>query len=46
VGLGREVGDILLRLEYSEYPINYVMVLSSIYVDAYYWKECERIIDL
>jgi pentatricopeptide repeat protein len=42
--LGKEVGGILLRLD-SENPVNYVM-MSNIYADAGYWKECERIREL
>jgi len=39
--MGREVGDILLRMDGSN-PVNYVMV-SNIFADAGYWKECEKI---
>lgn len=42
--LGREVGDVLLRLD-SDNPVNYVM-MSNIYADAGYWNECERIREL
>ncbi|XP_015573119.1 putative pentatricopeptide repeat-containing protein At3g15130 [Ricinus communis] len=42
--LGREVGEILLRLD-GDNPVNYVM-LSNIYADAGYWNECERIREL
>ncbi|KAA8525314.1 hypothetical protein F0562_007169 [Nyssa sinensis] len=41
VELGREVGEILLRLDGNN-PVNYVM-MSNIYADAGYWKECERV---
>ncbi|KAG5244297.1 pentatricopeptide repeat-containing family protein [Salix suchowensis] len=44
VELGKEVGGILLGLD-SENPVNYVM-MSNIYADAGYWKECERIREL
>ncbi|XP_068312430.1 putative pentatricopeptide repeat-containing protein At3g15130 [Pyrus communis] len=39
--IGREVGETLLRMDGSN-PVNYVM-LSNIYAEAGYWKECERI---
>ncbi|KAK9983914.1 hypothetical protein SO802_033439 [Lithocarpus litseifolius] len=39
--MGREVGDILLRMDGNN-PVNYVMV-SNIFADAGYWKECEKI---
>ncbi|KAM1618069.1 hypothetical protein ACFX1R_018271 [Malus domestica] len=39
--IGREVGETLLKLD-SNNPVNYVM-LSNIYAEAGYWKECERI---
>lgn len=41
VELGREVGEILLRLD-GENPVNYVL-LSNVFADALYWKECERL---
>lgn len=44
VELGREVGDIVLRLD-GDNPVNYVM-LSNIYADAGYWNECEKIREL
>ncbi|XP_059640336.1 putative pentatricopeptide repeat-containing protein At3g15130 [Cornus florida] len=39
--MGREVGEILLRLDGNN-PVNYVM-MSNIYADAGYWKDCERL---
>ncbi|KAL4603350.1 hypothetical protein ACB092_10G118000 [Castanea dentata] len=39
--MGREVGDILLRMDGNN-PVNYVMI-SNIFADAGYWKECEKI---
>ncbi|KAJ4708008.1 Pentatricopeptide repeat-containing protein [Melia azedarach] len=39
--LGREVGEILLRLD-GDNPVNYVM-MSNIHADAGYWNECERL---
>ncbi|GAV78346.1 LOW QUALITY PROTEIN: PPR domain-containing protein/PPR_2 domain-containing protein/DYW_deaminase domain-containing protein, partial [Cephalotus follicularis] len=42
--LGREVGEILLRMDGNN-PVNYIM-LSNIYADAGYWKECQRIREL
>ncbi|XP_021819291.1 putative pentatricopeptide repeat-containing protein At3g15130 isoform X2 [Prunus avium] len=39
--IGREVGETLLRLDGGN-PVNYVM-LSNIYAEAGYWKECERL---
>ncbi|XP_008219995.1 PREDICTED: putative pentatricopeptide repeat-containing protein At3g15130 [Prunus mume] len=39
--IGREVGETLLRLD-GDNPVNYVM-LSNIYAEAGYWKECERL---
>ncbi|KAL2548381.1 putative pentatricopeptide repeat-containing protein [Forsythia ovata] len=41
VEIGREVGEILLRLD-GENPVNYVL-LSNVFADALYWKECERL---
>ncbi|CAK9156953.1 unnamed protein product [Ilex paraguariensis] len=41
VETGRAVGEILLTLDGNN-PVNYVM-LSNIYADACYWKECERL---
>ncbi|POO03902.1 DYW domain containing protein [Trema orientale] len=42
--IGREVGDILIRLD-EDNTVNYVM-LSNMYADAGYWKECERLREL
>ncbi|XP_059460468.1 putative pentatricopeptide repeat-containing protein At3g15130 [Corylus avellana] len=39
--MGREVGEILLRLD-GDNPVNYVM-MSNIFAEAGYWKDCERI---
>ncbi|KAF3456706.1 hypothetical protein FNV43_RR01360 [Rhamnella rubrinervis] len=39
--IGREVGNKLLSLD-GENTVNYVM-MSNIYADAGYWKECERL---
>lgn len=39
--LGREVGEILLRLD-GDNPVNYVM-MSNIHADAGSWNECERL---
>ncbi|CDP18486.1 unnamed protein product [Coffea canephora] len=41
VEIGREVGEILLRLD-SDNPVNYVM-MSNIFADACCWKECEKL---
>ncbi|XP_057957382.1 putative pentatricopeptide repeat-containing protein At3g15130 [Malania oleifera] len=41
VEIGREVGEILLALDGNN-PVNYVM-MSNIYAEAGYWKECERL---
>ncbi|XP_062024528.1 putative pentatricopeptide repeat-containing protein At3g15130 [Rosa rugosa] len=41
VEIGREVGEMLLRLD-GDNAVNYVM-LSNLYAEAGYWKECERI---
>ncbi|KAM6567771.1 hypothetical protein CsatA_026899 [Cannabis sativa] len=41
VELGREVGEILMRLD-GDNTVNYVM-LSNILADAGCWKECERL---
>lgn len=41
VEMGKEVGDILLRLDGNN-PVNYVM-MSNIYADSGYWKESEEI---
>ena len=39
--IGREVGEILFRMD-TDNPVNYVM-MSNIYAEAGYWKECERV---
>ncbi|XP_071694064.1 putative pentatricopeptide repeat-containing protein At3g15130 [Rutidosis leptorrhynchoides] len=39
--MGREVGKILLKMD-DVSPVNYVM-MSSIYADAGFWKESERV---
>lgn len=39
--MGREVGEKLLRLDGNN-PVNYVM-MSNIFAEAGYWKECEKI---
>ncbi|KAK9946716.1 hypothetical protein M0R45_012163 [Rubus argutus] len=44
VKIGQEVGEMLLKLD-GENPVNYVM-LSNLYADTGYWKECERIREL
>ncbi|KAL6207725.1 hypothetical protein ACLB2K_018679 [Fragaria x ananassa] len=41
VEIGGQVGEMLLRLD-GDNPVNYVM-LSNLYAEAGYWKECERI---
>ncbi|KAK8523385.1 hypothetical protein V6N12_047905 [Hibiscus sabdariffa] len=42
--LGKEVGKNLLTLD-GENPVNYVMI-SNIYAEAGYWKECEQVREL
>ncbi|XP_038699921.1 putative pentatricopeptide repeat-containing protein At3g15130 isoform X1 [Tripterygium wilfordii] len=42
--MGREVGEILLRLDGCN-PVNYVM-MSNMYAEAGYWKDCERVREL
>ncbi|PON76477.1 DYW domain containing protein [Parasponia andersonii] len=42
--IGREVGDMLIGLD-GDNTVNYVM-LSNMYADAGYWKECERLREL
>ncbi|GMN39898.1 hypothetical protein TIFTF001_009118 [Ficus carica] len=41
IEIAREVGEILIRLD-GDNTVNYVM-LSNIFADAGYWKECERL---
>ncbi|KAK6119528.1 hypothetical protein DH2020_046729 [Rehmannia glutinosa] len=41
VEMGREVGDILLRLD-GDNLVNYVLILNM-FADVGYWKECERL---
>ncbi|GLT55452.1 hypothetical protein SLA2020_285720 [Shorea laevis] len=42
--MAREVGEILLRL-HDNNAVNYVMI-SNIYAEAGYWKECEKVREL
>ncbi|XP_006653061.2 putative pentatricopeptide repeat-containing protein At3g15130 [Oryza brachyantha] len=41
VGVGREVGDVLLSID-GDNPVNYVM-LSNIFAEAGEWRECQSI---
>lgn len=41
VEMGREIGEILLRLDGSN-PVNFVM-MSNIFADARCWEECEKL---
>ncbi|KAI3468254.1 hypothetical protein Pfo_024917 [Paulownia fortunei] len=41
VKMGREVGDILLRLD-GDNLVNYVLI-SNMFADIGYWRECERL---
>lgn len=41
IEIAREVGEILIRLD-GDNTVNYVM-LSNIFANAGYWKECERL---
>ncbi|KAK9682543.1 hypothetical protein RND81_10G081300 [Saponaria officinalis] len=43
LNLGKEIGKIILELDGNN-PVNYVM-LSQIYANAGYWKECQHLRD-